>query len=133
MKIINEFKAFISRGNVVDLAVGLIMGSAFGKIVSSFVSDILMPPIGLLIGGIDFRNLSIQIKAASATQPAVTINYGQFINTCIDFVIIGFSVFLVIKALNKLQKKEATFDNKPKLSKEAELLTEIRDQLKKTD
>ena len=132
MKIVNEFKAFAMRGNVVDMAVGIIIGVAFGKIVSSFVSDVIMPPIGLLVGGIDFSNLSITLKAATESAPAILLQYGIFINSIIDFVIIAWTIFMVIKAMNSLKKKE---DAKPaapqKPSDDIVLLTEIRDLLKK--
>ena len=90
------------RGSVVDLAIGVIIGAAFGKIVNSFVNDIIMPPIGVLLGGVDFSKLAITIHAATATHPAVTINYGAFINTVIDFAIVAFTIFVVIKAMNRL-------------------------------
>lgn len=132
MKLINEFKAFAMRGNVVDMAVGIIIGAAFGKIVSSFVNDVIMPPIGLLVGGIDFSDLSVMLKAATDTAPAVVLKYGVFINTVIDFIIIAWAIFMVIKAMNTLKKKE---DEKPaappKQNDEVVLLTEIRDLLKK--
>jgi large conductance mechanosensitive channel len=99
-----EFKEFVMRGNVLDLAVGVIIGGAFGKIVSSLVADILMPPIGLALGSVDFKDLSFVIKPATETAKAVTISYGLFINTIIDFIIIAFCVFLVVKAANSLKK-----------------------------
>ena len=107
MSMIQEFKAFAMRGNVVDMAVGIIIGAAFGKIVSSLVSDVLMPPIGVLLGGVDFSNLAIAVKEAFGTSPAVVVKYGVFINTMIDFVIVAFVVFLLIKVINSLKKKEA--------------------------
>jgi large conductance mechanosensitive channel len=106
MSIIKEFKEFAVKGNAVDMAVGIIIGAAFGKIVTSLVSDVIMPPIGLLLGGVDFKNLKIIIKAATIDAPAVTLNYGQFINTMIDFLIVAFSIFLVVKGLNTLKKKQ---------------------------
>lgn len=124
-----EFKEFAMRGNVVDMAVGIVIGAAFGKIVSSFVADIIMPPIGVVLGGIDFSNLMITLKKATATTEAVTINYGNFLNTIIDFVIIAFAIFVVIKQLNKLKKKEEK--KTPKTPEEVLLLREIRDSLKK--
>ncbi len=131
MKLIQEFKAFAMRGNVVDMAIGIIIGAAFGKIVSSFVNDVIMPPIGLLVGGIDFSNLSITIKEAAENAPAVVIKYGVFINTIIDFVIIAFAIFMVIKGMNSLKKKEeAAPAAPPKPSEEVVLLSEIRDILK---
>lgn len=131
MKLIQEFKAFAMRGNVVDMAVGIIIGAAFGKIVSSFVNDVIMPPIGLLVGGIDFSNLSVTIKEAADNAPAVVIKYGIFINTIIDFVIVAFAIFMAIKAMNSLKKKEeAAPAAPPKPSDEVVLLGEIRDILK---
>jgi large conductance mechanosensitive channel len=127
---IKEFKAFAMRGNVVDLAVGIIIGGAFGKIISSLVSDVIMPPIGVLLGGVDFSTLALQIKEATATAPAVLIKYGVFINTIIDFVIVAFAIFLLIKGLNKMKKEEAAAPPPPPPAQEV-LLTEIRDLLKK--
>src|ERR1700733_4976832 len=106
MSMLQEFKAFAMRGNVVDLAIGVVMGVAFGKITSSLVSDVIMPPIGLLLGGTDFNALAITLKAKTATTPAVQINYGAFINTIIDFIIIAFCMFLVVKAMNRLMPPE---------------------------
>lgn len=132
MKLINEFKSFAMRGNVVDMAVGIIIGAAFGKIVSSFVNDVIMPPIGLLVGGIDFSDLVLTLKAATESAPAVVLKYGTFINTVIDFVIIAWAIFMVIKAMNTLKKKEeAKPAAPPKPSDEVVLLAEIRDLLKK--
>lgn len=132
MKLVNEFKAFAMRGNVVDMAVGIIIGASFGKIVSSFVNDVIMPPIGLLVGGIDFSNLSITLKAATESAPAVILKYGMFINTVIDFVIIAWAIFMVIKAMNSLKKKEEEKPAAPpKPSEDIVLLAEIRDLLKK--
>ncbi len=121
-KTLKEFKTFISKGNVVDLAVGVIIGSAFGKIVSSLVNDILMPIIGIIIGGIDFSNLTIQIKDA-------TIKYGIFIQNIIDFLIVAFCIFIFIKLINKVSKKEEEKKEKV-VSEEAKILKEIRDILK---
>lgn len=137
MSIFHEFKQFAMKGNVVDLAVGIIIGAAFGKIVSSVVNDIIMPPIGALVGGVDFTDLKLTIKSASIDDAgnavaAVTMNYGNFIQTTIDFLIIAFAVFMVIKAMNKMKKKEeAAPSAPPKPSNEEVLLTEIRDLLKK--
>ncbi len=126
---LQEFKKFAVKGNVIDMAVGIIIGAAFGKIVSSLVADIIMPPIGILLGGVDFSNLSITLKKASEGANAIVINYGVFMNTVIDFVIIAFAVFIISKQLNKLKKKEA---KKPvKTAEEILLLREIRDFLKK--
>lgn len=132
MKIVDEFKAFAMKGNVVDMAVGIIIGAAFGKIVSSIVSDIIMPPLGLLIGGVNFTDLKFVMKAASETSPAVTLNYGNFLQVCFDFLIVAFAVFLVIKAIIAAKKKQEKADvPPPAMSKEEILLTEIRDLLKK--
>lgn len=127
-----EFKDFAMRGNVVDMAVGIVIGGAFGKIVSSFVSDVLMPPIGMLMGGVDFSDLSVVLKEAAGEAAAVTLNYGSFIQTVVDFLIIAFAIFMVIKAMNNMKKKEEVAPAEPpKPSAEVELLTEIRDSLKK--
>ena len=107
MSLIKEFRDFAVKGNVVDMAVGIIIGAAFGKIVTSLVNDIIMPPVGMLLGGVDFKNLKIVLKAAQLDAPAVTMNYGQFINTVIDFLIVAFSIFVAIKVLNSIKKKEA--------------------------
>ncbi|HSL88542.1 MAG TPA: large-conductance mechanosensitive channel protein MscL [Ignavibacteriaceae bacterium] len=132
MKMLQEFKAFAMRGNVVDMAVGIIIGGAFGKIVSSFVSDVIMPPIGVLLGGVDFSNLSIIVKEATDEVEAVTLNYGTFIMTVLDFIIIAFAIFMVIKGMNSLKKKEEEKPAPPpEPTKEETLLTEIRDLLKK--
>ena len=103
---LKEFKEFAMRGNVVDMAVGIIIGAAFGKIVSSLVNDVIMPPIGMLLGGIDFSQFLITLKEAVGETPAVTINYGVFLNTVIDFIIIAFAIFMVIRAMNRMKKKE---------------------------
>lgn len=131
MSMMSEFREFAMRGNVVDMAVGIVIGAAFGKIVSSFVNDVLMPPIGMLIGGVDFSDLSATLKQATEEAEAVTLNYGLFIQTLIDFVIIAFAIFMVIKAMNSLKKKkEEEPAAPPKPSAEESLLTEIRDLLK---
>jgi large conductance mechanosensitive channel len=128
----SEFKSFAMRGNVVDMAVGIVIGGAFGKIVSSFVNDVLMPPIGMLIGGVNFSELSFVLQAATAEAEAVTVNYGMFIQAVLDFVIIAFAIFMVVKAMNNMKKKEEEAPAEPpKPSAEVELLTEIRDSLKK--
>ncbi|MCB9466588.1 MAG: large-conductance mechanosensitive channel protein MscL [Candidatus Eisenbacteria bacterium] len=128
----SEFKAFAMRGNVVDMAVGVVIGGAFGKIVSSLVKDVIMPPIGLMMGGVDFTNLQIVLKeAVSDDIPAVTLNYGVFIQTVIDFLIIAFAIFMVVKAMNSAKKKEEAAPAAPPApSKEEVLLGEIRDILK---
>lgn len=131
MGVLQEFKEFAVKGNVVDMAVGIIIGAAFGKIVSSFVADVIMPPIGLLIGGVDFTDLAVTLKAASADAPAVTLNYGNFIQTIVDFTIVAFAIFLVIKLINRFKRTEAAVPAAPPApSKEEVLLTEIRDLLK---
>ncbi len=106
MSMMKEFKAFAMRGNVVDMAVGIVIGGAFGKIISSFVKDVLMPPIGVLLGGVDFSNLAITVKEAVGDTPAVLLKYGVFVNTIIDFIIIAFAIFMVVRAMNKMKKKE---------------------------
>jgi large conductance mechanosensitive channel len=135
MKLVDEFKTFAMKGNVVDMAVGIIIGAAFGKIVSSLVADIFMPPLGLLIGGVNFTDLKVILKAAVGTNPAVTWNYGNFFQAAFDFLIVAFVVFLVIKAIVAAKKKEevapATPPAPPAPTKEEILLTEIRDLLKK--
>jgi large conductance mechanosensitive channel len=131
MSVIKEFKDFAVRGNVIDMAVGIIIGAAFGKIVSSFVGDVIMPPLGILIGGVDFSDLAFVLKEATASAPAVVIGYGKFIQTVIDFTIVAFAIFLVVKFINTLKKKEdsaAKAETKP--SNEELLLAEIRDLLK---
>ncbi len=132
MKWLQEFKAFAVRGNVVDMAVGIVIGAAFGKIVSSLVADVVMPPVGLLISGIDFSNLAVTLKAATENTAAVTLNYGKFIQTGIDFVIVAFAIFLVVKAINTLKRKEAAKPSEPPVpSAEVVLLTDIRNILQK--
>ena len=132
MGIIKEFKAFAMKGNVIDMAVGIIIGAAFGKIVSSMVNDIIMPPLGLLIGGVNFTDLSIVMKAAEGDTPAVSINYGNFLQVSFDFLIVAFAIFMLIKAINSAQKKqEQASVTPPAPTKEEVLLTEIRDLLKK--
>ena len=132
MSLIKEFKEFAVKGNVIDMAVGIIIGGAFGKIVSSFVSDVVMPPIGVMLGGVNFSQLSITVKEATETAEAVKINYGAFLNTILDFIIIAFVIFMVIKAINKLKKQEQEKPAAPPApTKQEVLLTEIRDLLKK--
>ena len=119
------------RGNVVDMAVGIVIGGAFGKIVSSFVNAVLMPPLGMALGGVDFSDLAVTLKDAAGEAAAVTLNYGSFIQTVVDFVIIAFAIFMVIKAMNSLKKKEEEKPAEPpKPSAEESLLSEIRDLLK---
>lgn len=131
MSIVSEFKEFAIKGNVVDLAVGVIIGAAFGKIVSSFVGDVVMPPLGVLIGGVDFSDLAIVLKAAEGDAAAVTLAYGKFIQTVLDFLIVAFAIFMGIKVLNKLKREEAATPEAPAApTKDQELLSEIRDLLK---
>ena len=140
MKFLNEFKTFALKGNVVDMAVGVIIGGAFGKIVTSLVNDIIMPPLGVLVGGMNFKNLHIVIQKAAidpvtgTLTEAVTVNYGNFIQTTIDFLIIAFSIFITIKFMNKLKRKKEALPSAPSPtpapSKEEALLTDIRDILK---
>lgn len=136
MKILDEFKAFAMRGNVIDLAVGIVIGAAFGKIVSALVANVVMPPIGMLLGNVDFSNLKIILKdayvdAAGQTVPEVAIAYGLFINTIIDFFIIALAIFLLIKALSSLKRKEQAKPTPPPApTGEEVLLAEIRDLLK---
>ncbi len=120
-----EFKEFAMRGNVMDMAIGIIIGAAFGKIVSSLVADVIMPPIGLLLGGVDFSSLMVTLKQAVGDTPAVTINYGKFINTVIDFIIIAFAIFMVVKGLNKLKRKEAAAPAAPTTKECPECLSVI--------
>jgi large conductance mechanosensitive channel len=129
---LKEFRDFAMRGNVVDLGVGIIIGAAFGKIVSSFVNDVLMPPIGLFVGGVDFTGLRVILKEGADGSAAASLNYGNFIQTVVDFTIVAFAVFLVVKGANRLKAKEeakATAPAEPPA--EVKLLTEIRDLLKK--
>ena len=130
MSMMTEFKEFAIKGNAVDMAVGIIVGAAFGKIVSSFVNDVIMPPIGLLIGGVDFNKLTFTLKEASGDVAAVMISYGKFIQTVIDFTIIAFVIFIVIKAINSQKRKEEETVPPPGPSKEELLLSDIRDILK---
>ena len=129
-----DFKAFAVKGNAVDLAVGVIIGGAFGKIVSSIVNDLIMPPIGWLIGGVDFKDLSLKLPAAIEGQQAVTINYGNFIQTVFDFVIVAFCVFMLVRgiqALKRKDKEEEAAPAPPAGPTQEELLTQIRDLLEK--
>jgi large conductance mechanosensitive channel len=131
MGMMKEFKEFAVRGNVVDMAVGIIIGAAFGKIVSSLVGDVIMPPIGVLLGEVDFSNLAFTVKEAAGEAPAVVISYGKFIQTVIDFIIIAFAIFIAIKAINSLKRKEEQASKTPPQPPAQEvLLKEIRDLLK---
>jgi large conductance mechanosensitive channel len=135
MSIVKEFKEFAMRGNVIDLAVGVIIGGAFGKIVSSFVNDIVMPPLGILIGGVDFKDLVLTLKDAEGEIAAVTLKYGMFIQNIFDFLIIAFVIFMAVKGINNLKKKEEAAPAAPAAppapTNEEKLLAEIRDLLKK--
>lgn len=137
MSLLKEFKSFAMRGNVIDLAVGVIIGGAFGKIVASLVADVIMPPIGLLIGGVNFVDLKWEMKAAEIVdgveKAAVTLNYGNFLQVTFDFIIVAFAIFMFIKGMNKLNKKKEEVPAPaapPAPSKEELLLAEIRDLLK---
>lgn len=131
MSFLKEFREFAMRGSVVDLAVGVIIGAAFGKIVSSLVADIIMPPLGLLIGGIDFKQFAVTLRDAQGDVPAVVMHYGVFIQNVFDFIIVAFAIFMAIKLMNKLnRKKEEAPAAPPAPSKEEVLLSEIRDLLK---
>jgi large conductance mechanosensitive channel len=128
MSMVQEFKDFASRGNVIDMAVGIIIGGAFGKIVSSFVDGVLMPPIGMLLGGVDFSDLAITLSAATGEAEAVTLRWGAFVQSAIDFLIIAFAIFLLVKAVNATRRKdeEAAPAAPPE---DVQLLREIRDSL----
>ena len=131
MSMIQEFKEFAIKGNVIDMAVGIIVGVAFGKIVSSFVADVVMPPIGVALGGVAFSNLAITIQEAVGEAPAVVIAYGKFIQTMVDFTIIAFAIFIAVKVINSLKNKEEEAPEAPAgPSEEIVLHTEIRDLLK---
>lgn len=131
MKIAREFREFVSRGNVVDMAVGIVIGAAFGKIVTSFVDDILMPPVGLLLGGVDFSRLAIVLREGIGEEPDVVIAWGSFVQSLIDFLIIGLAIFFVVRTINRLRrKKEEAPPEPPTPSTEELLLTEIRDLLR---
>lgn len=131
MSIINEFKQFAVKGNVVDMAVGIIIGAAFGKIVASVVSDVMMPPLGYILSGINFSNLAFTLAEATPDHAAVTIAYGKFIQTIIDFTITAFAIFLLVKGINNLKKKQEAAAAVEPPSKQEVLLAEIRDLLKK--
>jgi large conductance mechanosensitive channel len=133
---LQEFKKFALRGNVLDLAVAVVIGAAFGKIVSSLVADVIMPVVGLIVGGVDFADLVVVLKAATADTPAVTLGYGKLIQTIVDFIIVAFAIFLFVKLYSRLKAKEeaapAAPPPPPEPSAEEKLLTEIRDLLKKS-
>ena len=131
MSLLREFKAFAVKGNMIDMAVGIIIGAAFGKIVSSLVGDVIMPPLGLLIGGVDFSDLAITLKAAEGGAPAVVLAYGKFLQSIVDFLIVAFAIFVGVKAINRLKREEAAAPAAaPAPTKDQELLAEIRDLLK---
>ncbi|EZQ18667.1 large-conductance mechanosensitive channel protein MscL [Pseudomonas sp. G11-1] len=131
MSLIQEFKSFAMRGNVIDMAVGIIIGAAFGKVVSSFVDNIVMPPLGLAIGGVDFSDLAVVLREAQGDLAAVTLGYGAFIQSIVDFLIIAAAIFVAIKVMNNLKRKEEEAPAAPPApSKEEVLLTDIRDLLK---
>jgi len=137
MKVLSEFRDFAMKGNVIDLAVGIIMGGAFGKIISSLVSDVLMPPLGLLIGGVDFTDLRITLKhqildaTGKIINPGVSLNYGKFLQSAIDFTLVALAIFMLIQAINRIKRKQTIAEAQPAdASKEEGLLMEIRDILK---
>lgn len=131
MSLLKEFREFAMRGNVVDLAVGVIIGAAFGRIVSSLVSDIIMPPLGLLIGGVDFKQFTLELREASGDVPAVVMHYGLFIQNIFDFIIVAFAIFMAIKLMNRMRRSEPPAPEVPaEPSAEEKLLAEIRDLLK---
>jgi large conductance mechanosensitive channel len=131
MSMMSEFKEFAVKGNVIDLAVGVIIGGAFGKIVSSFVEDVVMPPIGMIVGGVDFKSLAFTLKAAEGKAAAVMLNYGKFIQTMVDFAIIAFVIFLAIKGINSMKRQEAAAPAAPPAPSAQEvLLAEIRDAVR---
>jgi large conductance mechanosensitive channel len=132
MSVVKEFREFAIKGNVVDMAVGIIIGAAFGKIVSSFVSDVITPPLGYLIGGVDFTKLAITMPALQVGKEDVTIRYGAFLQTAFDFIIVAFAIFLAVKAINRLKRREEVAPSvPPPPSREEVLLEEIRDLLKR--
>ncbi len=131
MSMVKEFKEFVMRGNVMDMAVGIVIGAAFGKIVSSLVTDVIMPPIGLLIGGVNFTNLKFPIGNSVSGGDPVTVNYGAFFQAVVDFVIVAFAIFMVVKAVNRMKRKQAESPSVPPApTRDQVLLTEIRDLLK---
>lgn len=130
MSIVAEFKEFISKGNVLDLAVGVMIGGAFGTIVSSLVDNVIMPPIGLILGGVDFSDLAITLKEAEGEAAAVTLNYGTFINDIVSFLILAFVIFMVVKGFNAMRRKQEVVEEAPVGPTQEDLLAEIRDLLK---
>jgi len=131
MSLLREFREFAIKGNVVDMAVGVVIGAAFGKIVSSLVSDVVTPPLGLLIGGVDFKNLAVSLRAAAENQPAVVLKYGVFLQAVFDFLIVALAIFAVVKLVNTLKREELPVPTAPPApSREEQLLTDIRDSLR---
>jgi large conductance mechanosensitive channel len=131
MGVVKEFREFAVKGNMIDMAVGIIIGGAFGKIISSLVADVIMPPLGLLIGGVNFTALKVTLRGAAEGRDAVTLNYGTFLQVALDFFIVACAVFVMVKAINKMKRKEAAAPAVPPApSKQEVLLTEIRDLLK---
>ena len=132
MSLVKEFREFAVRGNVVDMAVGIIIGAAFGKIVTSLVQDVVMPPIGMILGGVDFTGIKLTLKEAEGTAAAVTMNVGTFVQTVVDFTIVAFAIFMLVKLINRLkrQEAEAVVAAPPAPTKQEVLLGEIRDLLK---
>jgi len=134
MNALKEFREFAVKGNVVDMAVGVIIGAAFGKIVSSLVADVIMPPLGVVVGGVNFTNLKVTLREALEDKPAVTLNYGTFLQTIFDFLIIAWAIFMFVKVINRLKRtpppEPAATPAPPPPSREVELLTEIRDALR---
>jgi len=134
MSLLSEFKTFAMRGNVVDMAVGVVIGAAFGKIVSAVVEDLITPPIGLIVGGVDFSSLVITLKAASGDKPAVVLKYGHFLQTIFDFIIVAWAIFMLVKLINRLSRKPAEkAPEPPPLTLDQTLLSEIRDLMKKNE
>ena len=129
MSLIKEFKEFAVKGNMIDLAVGIIIGAAFGRIISSLVADVLMPPLGLLLGGVDFSNMAVLLREGATTDQSVWLRYGKFIQAIIDFVLVAAAIFLMVKGINRLKREEAPAAPPPP-PVEVALLTEIRDLLK---
>jgi large conductance mechanosensitive channel len=131
MGMLQEFREFAVRGNVVDMAVGVIMGAAFGKITTSLVNDVMMPPLGMMLGGVDFSDKAVVLRAAEGTDPGVMVKYGVFVNTLIDFAIVALAVFLLVKGINSLRRQQAAAPAAPPAPTPTEvLLTEIRDTLR---
>jgi large conductance mechanosensitive channel len=133
MGLLSEFKTFAMRGNVVDMAVGVVIGAAFGKIVSAVVEDLITPPIGLIVGGVDFSSLAVTLKAAQGNSPAVVLKYGHFLQTIFDFIIVAWAIFMLVKLINRLSRKAEKPAEPPPLTLDQTLLSEIRDLMKKNE